>query len=75
MGHRYNNDHSLRGFYNPAFADQTGKSALRKASRNNPRDQSCPTCKTPNILTRADAARGYQCDSCADKAESGFGQY
>jgi hypothetical protein len=47
-------------------------SALRAATRNNPRDQPCPTCKTKNVLTRLDKARGYQCDSCADRAERGY---
>ncbi len=47
-------------------------SALRAASRSNPRDCDCPTCGAENVLTRIDRARGYQCDACADAAE-GFG--
>ena len=54
------------------FADPGGRSALRAATRSNPRDRPCPSCKTANVLTRADAARGYQCDRCAD-ADEGFG--
>jgi hypothetical protein len=54
------------------FADPRGRSALRAASRSNPRDQPCPTCKTPNVLTRQDVAAGYQCNVCADQAERGF---
>lgn len=53
------------------FADPGGRSALRAASRSNPRNLPCPTCGRPNRLTPADVARGYQCDSCADAAEFG----
>jgi predicted RNA-binding Zn-ribbon protein involved in translation (DUF1610 family) len=53
------------------FADPGGRSALRAATKDNPRNLPCPTCGAPNRLTRADKARGYQCDSCADKAERG----
>ena len=54
------------------FADPGGRSALRAASKRNPRNLPCPTCKEPNRLTPADRARGYQCDRCADRAEYGF---
>jgi hypothetical protein len=50
------------GFANPG-------SALRAATRGNPRNLPCPTCKETNRLTRLDKARGYQCDACADRAE------
>jgi hypothetical protein len=53
------------------FADPTGHSALRAATRDNPRNQPCPTCERPNMLTPIDVQRGYQCDSCADAAERG----
>jgi ribosomal protein L37AE/L43A len=53
------------------FADPGGRSALRAASKGNPRDLPCPTCGEPNRLTRADQMRGYQCDACADRAEGG----
>lgn len=53
------------------FADPGGRSALRASSRSNPRNLPCPTCKRPNRLTPADRARGYQCDSCADRDERG----
>ena len=53
------------------FADPGGNSALRRASRGNPRNRSCPTCKTRNVLTRVDRARGYQCNVCADRDEQG----
>jgi hypothetical protein len=56
------------------FASPGGNSALRAASRRNPRNLPCPTCKQPNRLTPADVARGYQCDTCADQAE-GVGGY
>lgn len=54
------------------FKDQ--KSALRAATRNNPRNLPCPSCGVPNRLTPADRAKGYQCDRCADRAEMG-GEY
>ena len=54
------------------FADPGGNSALRAASRSNPRNLPCPTCGEANMLTPADEARGYQCDACASRAEMGF---
>lgn len=56
------------------FADPGGRSALRAATRGNPRIYPCPTCKAPRRLTRKDKALGYQCDACADRDE-GFGGY
>jgi len=53
------------------FADPGGRSALRAAGPGNPRTLPCPTCKQPNRLTRKDKALGYQCDTCADRAERG----
>lgn len=44
-------------------------SALRRATKNNPRIYPCPTCREPNRLTAQDKARGYQCDDCADELE------
>lgn len=55
------------------FADPGGGSALRAATKNNPRNQPCPSCNRLNVLTPEDVARGYQCDTCADAAE--FGGY
>jgi hypothetical protein len=57
------------------FADPGGKSALRAASKSNPRIYPCPNCKTPNVLTAKDVQLGYQCDACADCAEGGFDGY
>lgn len=54
------------------FADPGGRSALRAATKDNPRNLPCPTCGRKNVLTPADRAAGYQCDSCADAAE-GYG--
>lgn len=51
------------------FADPGGRSALRRASRDNPRNRPCPTCGAENRLTPADEQLGYQCDVCADAAE------
>ena len=53
------------------FADPGGKSALRAASKRNPRNLPCPTCGEPNRLTPADRAHGYCCDQCADRNEGG----
>lgn len=54
------------------FADPGGVSALRRASKDNPRNLPCPSCGWPNRLTPADQALGYQCDSCADAQERGM---
>jgi hypothetical protein len=55
------------------FADPGGNSALRAATRSNPRNLPCPECERPNMLTPEDRRRGYRCDICADLAESGRG--
>lgn len=54
------------------FADPGGNSALRAATRSNPRNKPCPTCGEPNRLTPKDVALGYHCDACADALERGF---
>jgi len=53
------------------FADPGGRSALRAATKDNPRNLPCPNCGEPDRLTPADRARGYQCDACADALERG----
>jgi len=53
------------------FADPGGRSALRAATPDNPRIFAYPTCGAENRLTGLDVQRGYQCDTCADKAEAG----
>jgi hypothetical protein len=53
------------------FANPGGNSALRAASKTNPRNLPCPNCGKKNRLTPADRALGYQCDECADRAERG----
>lgn len=55
--------------YRREFADPGGRSALRAASKSNPRNLPCPNCGAPNRLTARDKALGYQCDACADRAE------
>jgi len=55
------------------FANPGGRSALRAASRSNPRNLPCPNCGRADMLTPKDRARGYQCDRCADAAEGGYG--
>ena len=59
-------------FDNMDFADPTGNSALRAATKDNPRNLPCPTCGCPDRLTPKDVALGYQCDSCADATENGW---
>ena len=54
------------------FADPGGRSALRAASKKNPRNLPCPNCGGENLLTPADRDLGYQCDACADRAERGW---
>lgn len=58
--------------YDSDFADPGGTSALRAATKSNPRNLPCPTCGEENRLTPADVALGYQCDSCADRTERGM---
>jgi len=58
--------------FRPGFADPGGRSTLRATGSGNPRNLACPTCGTPNVLTPADRARGYQCDRCADADEGRF---
>lgn len=53
------------------FAEPGGRSALRAATKSDPRNQPCPTCERGNRLTMQDVRLGYQCDSCADRAERG----
>lgn len=55
---------------NDGFAN--AGSALRAATKSNPRNLPCPNCKRRNVLTPEDRARGYQCDACANRAESGM---
>ena len=53
------------------FADPGGNSALRAATKSDPRSHPCPSCDAPNRLTGRDVSLGYQCDACADQAERG----
>jgi predicted RNA-binding Zn-ribbon protein involved in translation (DUF1610 family) len=54
------------------FQDPGDRSALRRATRNNPRNLPCPTCGTSNQLTQQDVRLQYQCDNCADIEERGW---
>jgi len=54
------------------FKDPGGKSALRAASKKNPRNRPCPTCGRKNMLTPEDVRLGYQCDFCANALEGDF---
>ena len=51
------------------FMDPGGRSALRAATKKNPRNRPCPTCGAKNMLTPIDVSKGYQCDKCADRDE------
>lgn len=51
------------------FANPGGNSALRAASKANPRNLPCPTCHEENKLTPKDKRLGYQCDNCANREE------
>jgi hypothetical protein len=86
MSHRYldYDDHDTGNYPDDddsgiEFARPGSNSALRAATRDNPRNLSCPTCRRANKLTPADRALGYQCDTCADHAEgrgpNGLGEY
>jgi hypothetical protein len=75
MSHFYDH-YEPEDYYDPweeddliEFADPGGRSALRAATRNNPRNLPCPTCGCENCLTPKDVQLGYQCDTCADRAE------
>lgn len=54
------------------FQDPGGNSALRRETKDNPRNCPCPTCGCENMLTPADVQRGYQCNFCADSEEGGW---
>tara|TARA_Y100000310_G_C20634244_1_gene790334 strand:- start:791 stop:1009 length:219 start_codon:yes stop_codon:yes gene_type:complete len=72
MTDRYEDDYDDEPIDGVGFAYPGGNSALRAATKNNPRDLPCPNCGEPNRLTRIDRQRGYQCDECADRAEQGW---
>ena len=57
------------------FADPGGTSALRRATKRNPRNLPCPDCGEPNRLTPLDRSRGYCCDACANRNEGNPGSY
>ncbi len=54
------------------FMEPGGQSALRAATRDNPRIHPCGTCSRENMLTYKDIQQGYQCDFCADQDEEGL---
>ena len=68
---RYDDYEDPRDLQDDDFADPGGRSALRAATKSNPRNRSCPNCKKRNRLTPKDVELGYQCDECADRAERG----
>ena len=54
------------------FADPGGESALRAATRDNPRNLPCRQCGRENMLTAIDREHGYCCDFCARENEMGY---
>jgi hypothetical protein len=54
------------------FADPGGRSSLRAATEDNPRNLPCGQCGEEDRLTPKDVALGYCCNRCADSNE-GFG--
>ena len=72
MSRRYYQEDWLDGDNEIEFADPGGRSALRAASRYNPRKLPCPDCGTKNVLTPADRAAGYCCNRCADRNDGSY---
>lgn len=68
-GGGYEDDFLIDGV---GFAEPGGGSALRAATKDNPRDQPCPNCGAKNVLTRIDVQRSYQCNRCAEADERGW---
>lgn len=67
-------DYEDEDYGDAPFRDPGGRSALRAGKLKH----TCKGCGRKNMLSDADKARGYQCDSCADKAEGrgyGHGEY
>lgn len=62
-------DYGESDFYRDEFENPGGRSALRRATKNNRRNLPCPNCGKKNRLTPRDRQLGYQCDECADRAE------
>ena len=64
-------DYDMEGNEDMEFADPGGTSALRAATKDNPRNLPCPECGAPDRLTPKDRALHYVCDTCANQAENG----
>jgi ribosomal protein L37AE/L43A len=67
----YDDDLDLDPIDGVGFSEPGGRSALRAATKSNPRNRPCPSCGAKRTLTALDVARGYQCNRCADRAEGG----
>lgn len=68
----YDGDDLIDDDYDIDFADPGGNSALRAATKDNPRNLPCPDCGTENVLTPKDRELGYCCNRCADRNEGGW---
>ena len=69
--YEYEGEDEYEADYDLDFADPGGNSALRAATKDNPRNLPCPTCGEPDRLTPKDVQLCYQCDRCADRDEHG----
>jgi len=69
---RYMSGYDTQDEYDMDFADPGGRSALRAASKSNPRNLPCPDCGRKNVLTPKDREQGYCCNHCADRNEGTY---
>lgn len=61
-------DEDERAYRHARFRNPGGESALHPGARTDP----CPTCGEKDRLTKRDVAKGYQCDTCAERAEGTY---
>jgi hypothetical protein len=54
------------------FADPYGPSSLFAATPEDPRNQTCPQCRSKNALTKRDVAAHHVCDQCACQNAAGW---
>ncbi len=58
--------------YGEDYEDRDERMEFRSALRVGKRIYPCPACGKKKALTAADKSLGYQCDSCADRAEGRY---
>jgi hypothetical protein len=54
------------------FNDPGGESSLYAATAIDPRNQTCPQCRSKNKLTKRDVAANHVCDQCASSNAAGW---